>query len=74
METQNVPQSRLNLQAERLNRGLTAKDCAAEIGIPDYVLRYAETGGRPRPAAAKKIADYFGTTVTAQWPMEREAA
>lgn len=63
----------MNLRVERLNRGLTAKDCAAEIGVPDYVLRYAEEGGRPRPAAAKLIADYFGIRVTDQWPVEQAA-
>lgn len=73
METRSAPQRPLNLKSARLDRGLTAKDCAAEIGIPDYVLRYAEEGGRPRPAAAKLIADYFGTTVTVQWPIEEAA-
>lgn len=73
MEPRSTPEGPLNLKAERLNRGLTAKECAVEIGIPDYVLRYAEDHGRPRPWAAKLIADYFGTTVTTQWPMDEAA-
>lgn len=63
----------MNLEAERLNMGLTAKAAAKRIGIADHVLRYAETGGRPRPATAKKIADFYGVRVTDLWPVEEAA-
>lgn len=59
----------MNIEAERLNLGLTAKDAAKKIGIPDHVLRYAETTGQPRPATAKKIADFYGVKVTDIWPV-----
>lgn len=62
-----------NLAAECLNRGLTRGEAANEIGIPDYVLRYAEKGGRPRPAHAKLIADWLGVLVTDIWPVENKA-
>ena len=58
----------MNLEAARLNLGLSAKAAAEQIGIPDHVLRYAETGGQPRPATAKKIADFHGVRVTDIWP------
>lgn len=63
----------MNLEAARLNMGLTARDAAKQIGVPDHVLRYAETGGRPRPAAAKRIADFYGVKVTDIWPVGDEA-
>jgi lambda repressor-like predicted transcriptional regulator len=59
-----------NLAAECLNRGLTRGEAAKEIGIPDYVLRHAEKGGRPRPAHAKAIADWLGVQATDIWPIE----
>lgn len=63
----------MNLEAERLNRGLTAKDAAKKIGIPDHVLRYAERGGRPVPATAKLIADFYRVQVTDIWPVQEPA-
>lgn len=66
--------SRVNLIEERLRRGKSVAQMAAEIGIPDHVLRYAEKGGRPLPENALKIADHYGVDVIAQWPpMERAA-
>lgn len=67
----------MNLEATRLNMGLTAKAAAELIGIPDYTLRYAETTGQPRPETAKRIADFYGVQVTDIWPVpdpDREMA
>ena len=61
--------SKVNIEVRRLNLGLTAKAAAEQIGIPDHVLRYAETTGQPRPATAKKIADFYGLLVTDIWPV-----
>jgi hypothetical protein len=77
---------RINIEAARLNLGLSLKAAGALIGIPDYVLRYAERdgepraagakqlGGRPRPSAAKKIADFYGVLVTDIWPLDDDRA
>lgn len=72
----------INLEAERVNLGFTAKAAAAQIGIADDVLRYAETTGRPRPMTAKRIADWLGKQyepprtikVTDIWPLDDAAA
>lgn len=65
----------MNLKAERLNRGLGINDAADAIGVPFYVLRDAETQGtQPRPAAAKRIADFYGVKVTDIWPVEEKSA
>lgn len=59
----------INLREERLRRGLSAKALAAQIDVSEDVLLYAERGGRPQPANARRIADYFGIDVLAQWPL-----
>lgn len=64
----------INLKAERLNRGLSQRAMAEEIGITQAILVGVEAEGRrPQPAHAKKIADYFGVRVTDLWPLEEAA-
>lgn len=58
----------------RLNRGLSIAALAEKAGVPEHVIRRAESGGRPRPENALRIARVFGVAVTDLWPIEREAA
>lgn len=62
----------MNLEATRVNMGLSARAAADAIGIPDHVLRYAETSGRPRLHTALKIAEFYGVQVTDIWPVPAE--
>lgn len=64
----------LDLKAERLRRGKSVEKLAEQIGVSEYVLRYAEKGGRPHPGNALKIAQFYGVDVIDQWPVEEEAA
>ena len=60
----------MNLEAARLNLGLTRIAAAKKVGVSERVLRYAESGGRPGPANAKKIADFYGVRVTDIFPLD----
>lgn len=61
----------MNLREERLNRGFTLDVAAEKIGVPKQTLHRAELGlHTPRPAAALKIAKFYGTKVTDLWPVE----
>lgn len=64
------------LRAERANRGLNHRDAAAAIGelVTADILMRAENGARPRPQAAKAIADFYDCLVTDIWPIEQVAA
>ena len=62
----------MNLRAERLNRGLSTRDAAEQIGVSQAVLLRAEEGLGVRPAHAKRIADFFGVLVTDLWPVPSE--
>lgn len=64
------------LEERRLNAGLSHEELAKEIGVSHPTLRRVEqTGNRPIPKVAKKIADYYGVKVTDLWPVdERKAA
>lgn len=65
----------MNLRAERLNRGLSVAVMAAEVGVPEHVVRHAEKGGVPVPANALLIASFLDVRVTDIWPEpDREAA
>jgi len=56
--------SGFNLTAERVNRGLSIRALAREMGVAEQSLRRLEAGERVTPAIAKRIADYFGVKVT----------
>lgn len=62
--------TRINLEAERLNRGLSVRAAAGKIGISPDVLTRAEQNIMPRPESALKIADFYGYRVTDIWPVE----
>lgn len=64
----------MNLREERLNRGLSLRALAAEIGIRHDVLHRLEQGATPQPRHRLLIADYFGKTVTEIWPELKAAA
>lgn len=51
------------LRALRVERGLSLRDAAAQLGVPFSKLQKMETGGRfrlPGPHALATIADYYG--------------
>ena len=51
------------LRALRVERGLSLRDAAAQLGVPFSKLQKMETGGRfrlPGPHALATIADFFG--------------
>lgn len=62
------------LRAHRLDRGLTITAAAEQIGVTEDILLRAENGANPRPAAAKKIADFYDAKVTDIWPVEESVA
>jgi DNA-binding XRE family transcriptional regulator len=62
-----------NLKAARVNRGLSRKSAAKEIGVAEGTLRTLEEGGTAHPGSAKKVADFFQVQVTDLMPLERVA-
>lgn len=71
--TDNHQTPRPNLRAERLNRGLSTRAAAEEIGVSQAIILRAEEGLGVRPSHAKRIADFYGVLVTDIWPVERVA-
>jgi transcriptional regulator with XRE-family HTH domain len=63
-----------DLQRERLNRGLSLRAAAAEIGVREQTIRRLEGGERVHPANAKKVADFYGVTVVDIMPIEPSEA
>jgi DNA-binding XRE family transcriptional regulator len=64
----------IDLEKERLNRGLSFSGMAREIGIARGTLQSAADGDAIHPSSALKIAKFFGKEVTDIWPLETEAA
>jgi transcriptional regulator with XRE-family HTH domain len=64
----------MNLRAARLNKGLSSRAAAEEMGVTQSILLRAESGEGVRPVHAKRIADYYGVKVTDLWPIEDDAA
>lgn len=60
----------INLTAERLNRGLSVRGLAEEIGVNAPIIQRAESGESIHPSNAKRIADFYGYKVTDIWPIE----
>lgn len=54
----------MNIAVERVNRGLSVRQAADEIGVAPGTLAALEDGRSVYPASAKKVADYFGCKVT----------
>lgn len=67
---------RFDLAAARLNLGLSRRELAEAVGVPYRTILRLEAGLGARPAALKRVADFFGVTVTELigWPEERRAA
>lgn len=59
----------MNLVAERLNRGMSPTEAAAEIGVSRGTLARAESGLQVQPSKAKLIADFYEVQVTDIWPV-----
>lgn len=68
------PKEPLNLVAERRRRNLGIVEAAKAIGISYNSLKLAEAGTEPRSDVARKICEFYGTTVLEQWPIEKAAA
>ena len=67
----------ISLRGDRLNRGLTLRQAATEIGVSVGALQRAESGFTLNPSNAKAVADFYGYEVTEIWPLsqtERAAA
>lgn len=64
----------MNIEAERLNRGLSVSDAATTIGVARGTLLKAERGEVVWPPLAKRIADFYGVRVTDIWPVEDRSA
>lgn len=61
----------VNLQKLRLDRGLSVRQAAEQIGVAAGTLAQAETGERqPHPGSALKIAVFYGLAVTEVWPLQ----
>lgn len=61
----------VELVAQRINRGLSVQAFADKFDVSKQTVWSWEKGDyRPRPATAKKIADYFGCKVTDIWPVK----
>jgi transcriptional regulator with XRE-family HTH domain len=70
---QTVRTSAFDLRAARLNRGLSARQAALEIGVTQQALRRLEGGTSVHPASAKKVADFFGVQVTDLMPLDPDS-
>lgn len=60
----------IDLRAERINRGHSIASLAAELKLSEATIKRAESGQRPHPRNAFKIASYFHRKVTECWPLE----
>lgn len=66
--------SDFDLTRARLNKGLSQRQAALEIGIDRDTLRRLEQGtGSAHPAKAKLVADFFDVEVTDLLPVGRAA-
>lgn len=54
----------------RLNKGLSIRAAAEEMGIAEQSLRRAEGGQSVLPRVAFKIAGFYGRKVTDFWPVD----
>lgn len=59
-----------NIVEMRLNKGLSIRAAAEEMGIAEQSLRRAEGGESVVPRVAFKIASFYGYRVTDIWPIE----
>ncbi len=61
----------VDLRAERVNRGLTLKEAARQMGLVGWKTLMRAEGGEvvPSPPNAFKIASFYGYRVTDVWPL-----
>jgi len=64
---------KIDLKAERVNKGLSLDALAASIDVPKSTLARVEGGSHPRVETAFKIADFYGYKVTDIWPLDSKA-
>lgn len=60
----------IDLERERLNRGLSLNGMAKQVNIARNTLKNAEEGEAIHPASALKIAKFLGVQVTDIWPVD----
>lgn len=63
----------INLRAERLNRGLSLRQAADAMDVPEQSIRRAESGEGLTPQNAFKVATFYGYKVTDLWPVKDAA-
>jgi transcriptional regulator with XRE-family HTH domain len=65
---------KINVRHHRLNVvGLSIEDFACKVGVtPDVIRNLEETGNRPRPANAVKVARYFEMEPDEMWSTEAQ--
>lgn len=66
------PAEPFDLTAAREARGLRPNDIAARARVPIRTVRRAEDGAAIHPRYAKRLADFYGTTVVSFYPREAE--
>ena len=60
----------VDLTKERLEKGLSIRQAAAEMDIGAMTLQRAESGESVHPANAKTIAEFYGYKPTEIWPLD----
>lgn len=61
-----------NLQALRINAGLSPNDLAYRAGVSGKTVRMAEAGFIPSPRVQFAVAQVFGKLPTDLWPLEQQ--
>lgn len=64
-----MPRATIDLRAERLNRGLSLRQAAEAMDVPEQSIRRVESDLGVTPRNAFKIASFYGYRVTDVWPM-----
>jgi DNA-binding XRE family transcriptional regulator len=64
----------LNFKQERLNRGLSQKAMAEEVGVTTSTWNRLELTGAVGPSNRLRVADFFSRKVTDIWPLDEEPA
>jgi len=65
----------IDVRVDRVNRGLSQQALADAVGVSVDVIRNLEdTGNRPHPANALKVAVFYGLSVAELWPVTMPVA
>lgn len=67
-----MPRATVDLRAERLNRGLSLRQAAEQMDVPEQSIRRVEADLGVTPQNAFKIASFYGYRVTDVWPLDAE--